>query len=256
MSHTPIDSTPSSRKRQRTELSQEDRKEARAHRNRIAAQTSRDKRKAHFAYLERRVAELEEENRQLRAGATIPSSSSSLPTTVPSTPWESENAELKDRIRSLENRWDAVMKVLAVQGLDPDPSFSSSSLSPTITASTTHTTPDASPSLFPLPVPAFSFESTRHLARVATIEASPPSMSLQRVDSQTLTPRDTPTTPSPTPLPPPPLAPIRTVRPSTISSVRFLLRRPRSRPRTSLKNIRCRGKWTIQSSIPSLPRRR
>ncbi|TFY73352.1 hypothetical protein EWM64_g10660 [Hericium alpestre] len=55
------------RKRTRTDLTPEERKEARAHRNRIAAQNSRDKRKAQFATLERRIVELEEENRTLRA---------------------------------------------------------------------------------------------------------------------------------------------------------------------------------------------
>jgi len=52
-------------------MTPEERKEARAHRNRIAAQNSRDKRKAQFGALEKRVAELEEENRRLRAGMSI-----------------------------------------------------------------------------------------------------------------------------------------------------------------------------------------
>ena len=68
-----------SRKRPHTNTSattSEERK-ARAHRNRIAAQNSRDKRKARFSYLERRVADFDEENRRLRAGGLVP------PPTIP-----------------------------------------------------------------------------------------------------------------------------------------------------------------------------
>ncbi|KAJ3855234.1 hypothetical protein EV368DRAFT_79845 [Lentinula lateritia] len=115
-----------SRKRPRTEQSSEDRKEARAHRNRIAAQNSRDRRKAQFSYLERRVAELEEENRQLRAGMGMsPAVATSAPVLVSSAPIKSssdeardrENEELKERIRTLEKGWDAVVKALAERGL-------------------------------------------------------------------------------------------------------------------------------------------
>ena len=60
-SHASSSSEPP-RKRSRSEVTAEERKEARAHRNRIAAQNSRDRRKAQFSYLERRVAELEEEH--------------------------------------------------------------------------------------------------------------------------------------------------------------------------------------------------
>ena len=106
-----------SRKRPRTSTSattSEERKEARAHRNRIAAQNSRDKRKAHFSYLERRVAELEEENRRLRAGGLVPPPTIPLSTFAPVFPVhddrrtereiqkERENEELKARIRTLE----------------------------------------------------------------------------------------------------------------------------------------------------------
>ncbi|KAJ3778223.1 hypothetical protein FB446DRAFT_796798 [Lentinula raphanica] len=63
-----------------TEQSSEEGKEARAHRNRIPAQNSRDLRKAQSSYLEQRVAELEEENRQLRAGMGLsPVASSPAP---------------------------------------------------------------------------------------------------------------------------------------------------------------------------------
>ncbi|KAG9220534.1 hypothetical protein CCMSSC00406_0003990 [Pleurotus cornucopiae] len=116
-----------SRKRPRTETSSEERKEARAHRNRIAAQNSRDRRKAQFQLLERRVAELEEENRVLRASISLASISAghniaAAPVARPKlTPAEEqrekENQELKERIRTLEKGWDAVVKALAAQGL-------------------------------------------------------------------------------------------------------------------------------------------
>ncbi|OSD06974.1 hypothetical protein PYCCODRAFT_1474360 [Trametes coccinea BRFM310] len=110
------------RKRARSELTPEERREARAHRNRIAAQNSRDRRKAQFAYLERRVAELEEENRQLRSGMGL---------TAPRQPpqeqkdeerekdlaRERENEELRQRVKTLEAGWEAVMKALAASGL-------------------------------------------------------------------------------------------------------------------------------------------
>lgn len=54
------------RKRSRTEATPEEKREARAHRNRIAAQNSRDKRKAQFALLEDKVRTLQQENDQLR----------------------------------------------------------------------------------------------------------------------------------------------------------------------------------------------
>ncbi|PFH47518.1 hypothetical protein AMATHDRAFT_77186 [Amanita thiersii Skay4041] len=237
-----------SRKRARTEMSAEERKEARAHRNRIAAQNSRDRRKAQFGYLERRVAELEEENRQLRAGMgltpIVTLSASSRQTEEMEKERERqrarerENEELKERIRTLEEGWGAVMKALAAQGFpaamtqppssapaptQSQPTFTSRSTSPesTSTRSTSvnenssiiphtsfplspapsHTSlefdlesvPSASPVFpiahdFPLSEQssphvgsAFEHDSTRHLARMATIEV--PSMALQRVVS-------------------------------------------------------------------------
>ncbi|KAI6046148.1 hypothetical protein EDC04DRAFT_1876699 [Pisolithus marmoratus] len=114
------------RKRPRSALSTEERKEARAHRNRIAAQNSRDRRKAHFTYLERRVAELEEENCRLRAGLSAsPAPSSSEPDVEyereqsrrrAEEQRERENQELRERIRSLERGYEAVVRALAAQG--------------------------------------------------------------------------------------------------------------------------------------------
>ncbi|KAF9244902.1 hypothetical protein BU15DRAFT_41392 [Melanogaster broomeanus] len=143
------------RKRPRSAATPEERKEARAHRNRIAAQNSRDRRKAHFSYLEVRVAELEEENRRLRAGipASPPSSASSVsePEVVTiereqehrkrtEEQRERENEELRERIRFLEKGYEAVVRALAAQGNNPSISASiptppSTSPAPTISSS-------------------------------------------------------------------------------------------------------------------------
>ncbi|KAI9572186.1 hypothetical protein HD554DRAFT_2203007 [Boletus coccyginus] len=115
----PTDEPP--RKRPRSAVTSEERKEARAHRNRIAAQNSRDRRKAQFSHLERRVAELEEENRRLRAGIHVsPSTSISEPDVASigseqeqlrkreGEQRERENQELRERIRTLEKGYEAV----------------------------------------------------------------------------------------------------------------------------------------------------
>ncbi|KAF9009156.1 hypothetical protein BDZ89DRAFT_1104642 [Hymenopellis radicata] len=106
-----------SRKRPRSDVSSEERKEARAHRNRIAAQNSRDRRKAQFCQLERRVQELEEENRQLRAGYGLAQATTPPPKSPEQAARDRENEELKERIKTLEKGWDAVVKALAAQGL-------------------------------------------------------------------------------------------------------------------------------------------
>ena len=193
------------RKRARSDLSTEQRREARAHRNRIAAQNSRDKRKAQFAYMEKRMAELEEENQRLRAGMGLSQFTPSAKSV--SLERESvqarENRELKERIKSLESGWSAVIKALQASGLPlniqvPAPTSVGSPLPPsTSSASSLPTIALPSPTVYPLS-PATStsslsssnifeeFESTRHLARVATVEsgAQLTSTSLQRVDSQ------------------------------------------------------------------------
>ncbi|KAJ4483815.1 hypothetical protein J3R30DRAFT_1837561 [Lentinula aciculospora] len=222
MSSSPEPQPGPSRKRPRTEQSSEERKEARAHRNRIAAQNSRDRRKAQFSHLERRVAELEEENRQLRAGITMtPTVQPPTPVLVASAPLKSsadqardrENEELKERIRTLEKGWDAVVKALAAQGLPTGiaPSSNTDSLSSIVPASSPITAPispsssssatfsSTSASTSPLPstvalssassVVSESSEvhqSTRHLARVAT--GRTPLPSLQRVNWPSTTP--------------------------------------------------------------------
>jgi Basic region leucine zipper len=203
------------RKRPRSELTSEERKEARAHRNRIAAQNSRDRRKAHYSQLEQRIAELEEENRQLKAGQmdfSAPPRRSEQEEQERDKARERENEELKERIKTLEKGWDAVVKALAAQGLPtgiPAPPSATTTTTTTTTTADSSTQPQPS-STFPVIVPnssifpispassnaslstsSFDFEfdvvqseSTRHLARVATTEVTPPSMSLQRVDKR------------------------------------------------------------------------
>ena len=192
-------------------MTAEERKEARAHRNRIAAQNSRDKRKAQFSALERRVAELEEENRQLRAGIATTDlqrpDGHRMEERERERARERENAELKERIKSLEKGWEAVMKVLAAQGLSnkdvslpnaTSPSPEPQSKSPSNTTTTFPVLVPSSP-VFPLtPSPSLSahsgffdidepmqmsIEPTRHLARVASAAAIPPAAPQQRVDS-------------------------------------------------------------------------
>ncbi|PBK73508.1 hypothetical protein ARMSODRAFT_971942 [Armillaria solidipes] len=190
-----------SRKRPRSEVSSEERKEARAHRNRIAAQNSRDRRKAQFTYLERRVAELEEENRQLRVGMA-PGHSLADEQRVADKARERENEELRERIKTLEKGWDAVVKALAANGVptglplpssEPAPAPTPQQPAPASAPTQTNPPPKTEPTLTqitplsPAPSshssldfdsPMFSpsspssdvsdVEPTRHLARVAT----------------------------------------------------------------------------------------
>ncbi|KIP06511.1 hypothetical protein PHLGIDRAFT_19422 [Phlebiopsis gigantea 11061_1 CR5-6] len=185
------------RKRSRSEITPEERREARAHRNRIAAQNSRDRRKAQFNCLERRVAELEEENRQLRAGMGAPAPShvheQASQERQRELAREKENQELRERIKTLENGWDAVVKALAASGL---PFAVPTPLSTTEQPATVSSQPPVVPlaQAYPLsPAPSTpssscfefdEFESTRHLARVATTDAPLlSSVPQQRVDS-------------------------------------------------------------------------
>ncbi|KAJ7924803.1 hypothetical protein B0H13DRAFT_1977275 [Mycena leptocephala] len=120
--------------------------ETRAHRNRIAAQNSRDRRKAQFAYLQRRVSELEEENRQLRAGLLATPARQDLRKAEEQEYEQAkarENEELRERIKTLEKGWDAVMKALAAQVLSTNtaPPVPSPASEP---PSTTTTEPPAS----------------------------------------------------------------------------------------------------------------
>ncbi|KAH9948933.1 hypothetical protein B0H21DRAFT_843272 [Amylocystis lapponica] len=195
------------RKRARGETTVEERREARAHRNRIAAQNSRDRRKAQFVFLESRVAELEEENRQLRAGMGLAglrrAEDSKTEEHERDRAREKENEELKARIKTLETGWDAVVKALAASGLPlslpspisatpstsiPPPDPSASSQPPTTTfpvlippSPVFPLSPAASHSSSSLS-PLFDFDldefvPTRHLARVATTDVPPLSSS-------------------------------------------------------------------------------
>ncbi|KAJ6575892.1 hypothetical protein B0H10DRAFT_2103686 [Mycena sp. CBHHK59/15] len=70
---------------------------------------SRNRRKAQFSYLERRVSELEEENRQLRAGLLVASTQLD-PRKAEEQKCEQakarENEGLRERIKTLEKGWD------------------------------------------------------------------------------------------------------------------------------------------------------
>lgn len=201
------------RKRARSDVTPEERKDARAHRNRIAAQNSRDKRKAQFSYLEQRVAELEEENRRLRTGMGFTETSRAIEQKnderEKDRAKEQENEELKQRIKTLEAGWEAVVKALAASGLPlnvppssaaptsalPAPSSTSGHLSQATTfpvfAPATTTYPISPAPSTPSSAHSISFgsdelDSTRHLARVATADAPPLSSApQQRVEPNT-----------------------------------------------------------------------
>ncbi|KAE9408767.1 hypothetical protein BT96DRAFT_671106 [Gymnopus androsaceus JB14] len=261
-----------SRKRPRTEQSSEERKEARAHRNRIAAQNSRDRRKAQFTFLERRVAELEEENRQLRAGMGMPLPvPASVPVLMPPVAKSSsdearerENEELKERIRTLEKGWDAVVKALAAQGLPTGiaPSTntdSTPSASPSVTVSAPVTVTPSSPAPSPSS-PSLSasvtesssqeaHQSTRHLARVATIGGTPPPLSLQRVNWPSTTP--TVTLPHPPLISRPPLA----LKMRQLTTLPWNLSSARSSPSLSA-NLRLSHRRRVFRLVVSLSRKR
>ncbi|KAI0949036.1 hypothetical protein AcW1_008749 [Taiwanofungus camphoratus] len=206
------------RKRARSGTSPEERREARAHRNRIAAQNSRDRRKAQFAYLEHRVAELEDENRQLRAGMGLVGlrhveDDRADEQSQRDRARDRENEELRERIKTLETGWDAVVKALTASGLPLNiPSVTPPSTKPIVSPSSeSSTSPPSQPSTTAFPVlvppsPVFpispapsdasssssntplfpldfdDFVPTRHLARMANTDAPPlSSVPLQRV---------------------------------------------------------------------------
>jgi bZIP transcription factor len=94
------------KRRSRSGLTPEERREARAHRNRLAAQCSRDRKKVQFSELAARVAELEAENRALRLGvhSAIPQLSDSSVV--------QENAALKARVQQLELAWQNMARLI------------------------------------------------------------------------------------------------------------------------------------------------
>lgn len=199
----PTDEPP--RKRPRSAVTPEERKEARAHRNRIAAQNSRDRRKAQFTCLERRVAELEEENRRLRAGIHVsPSPSISIfsEPDVASVEHEQdeqrkhkeeqrerENQELRERIRTLEKGYEAVVRALAAQG---NPSVTSSMPTPPATSPAPIVSPhsQSSPQLASNPdsykTPSPSYSNLTTLPSVSSLPLSPSSPDSTLVDTPIL----------------------------------------------------------------------
>ena len=94
------------KRRSRGGLTPEERREARAHRNRIAAQCSRDRKKVQFSELSARVAELEAENRALRLGVQ-----SAIPQLSDASIVQ-ENAALKVRVQQLELAWQNMAKLI------------------------------------------------------------------------------------------------------------------------------------------------
>lgn len=207
------------RKRPRTDYAtSEERKEARAERNRVAAQISRDRRKAEFAELRDRVSQLERENSALRATSSSSSASAaaSLFTATATTSShleserEKENRELKERVRVLESALATLSQnvVNALQGVGGGMGALSNLVS---TAPATASTPTPVPANQSTPTSSSSPSttsqlvnasdnkevSTRHLARVACVLS--PSLgdetSLQRVEPTT-TPQLPTTTPS------------------------------------------------------------
>lgn len=152
------------------------------------------------------MAELEEENQRLRAGMGLSQFTLADNKTVTlerDTVQARENRELRERIKSLESGWTAVINALRASGLPlniqvPQQASTDSPVPPPASCpSSLPTIISPSPAVYPLS-PATStsslsssniveeFESTRHLARVATVEsgAQLTPTSLQRVDSQ------------------------------------------------------------------------
>src|SRR6266849_4156534 len=150
------------RKRSRSDLTPEERKDARAHRNRIAAQHSRDKRKAQFTALEARISELEAENRALRAGTPNPPrmNTGSPEQRAADAAREAENCALRERIQTLENAWEAIIRTLQTHGTTaglptvlPPPPCPEQSNAPSPSSSASSTSPENSTTSFPVLVP-------------------------------------------------------------------------------------------------------
>ncbi|KAH9020832.1 hypothetical protein EDB85DRAFT_2293682 [Lactarius pseudohatsudake] len=175
------------RKRSRSDLTTEERKEARAHRNRIAAQNSRDKRKAQYSALEARIGELEAENRALRTGIAH-----SRPVAIDNTEQraadaarEAETRALRDRVRTLETAWEAILRTLQTQGTMAGlptlpPPFPVRTNTPPPSSSSVLSSPSPSPShsmtTFPVmvpPNPIFSLDDA-----IFPISPSPSNVSL------------------------------------------------------------------------------
>lgn len=164
-------------------MTADERRDARAHRNRLAAQGSRDRKKAQFEQLSLQVSQLEEENRSLRLGLVSSSSSSSASVDAA---LAKENKELRERIQQLEQAWQNMTKILGAMSIpvpqqqqqhpvlsNSIPSDPSLPLSPA---------PTASPKSEPTEVVVIASEPTCELARFANVSTpSRVETSLQRV---------------------------------------------------------------------------
>ncbi|CAG8604318.1 1922_t:CDS:1 [Acaulospora colombiana] len=182
--------TTTTKRRPRGSMTAEERREARAHRNRLAAQSSRDRKKAQFEQLATRLAELEEENRSLRLGLARPTSASSSSSSLEAGLLQ-ENQDLRARVQQLELAWQNMTKILATMAIPvPLPSSSSAALPAmaTTTRPTTNTPISNDPKLPLSPAPtsssssdsldAITSEPTCELARFANVSVE---ASLQRV---------------------------------------------------------------------------
>lgn len=184
--------TPSTTKRRaRGSMTAEERREARAHRNRLAAQCSRDRKKAQFEALTTRVTQLEEENRSLRLGLVQQQPQPTLSSSATNAELVKENQELRGRIQQLELAWQNMTKILGAMSIPLPPSFNaevesqrqpvlSRTSNDTITSMPLSPAPTASPKSEPVEEPnVSSTEPTCELARFANV--SPVEASLQRV---------------------------------------------------------------------------
>jgi hypothetical protein len=181
--YSPDPTAPAVKRRPRGSMTAEERREARANRNRLAAQSSRDRKKVQFEQLAQRIAELEEENRSLRLNIGRPSLSSSAATSsaaLTDAVVIQENAELQERIEQLERAWQNMSRILGSVSIPlPQPPASS----PYNFSRSTPSLPTAlpiSPAMSSVPdtIDAVT-RSTRELARFANISFL--QMSLQRV---------------------------------------------------------------------------
>ncbi|KAL0058157.1 hypothetical protein AAF712_015182 [Marasmius tenuissimus] len=172
------------RKRARSEVSPEERREARAHRNRIAAQNSRDRKKAHFSHLEQRVAELEDENKRLRASMSLPSASTAgtAKTKEEEERKEKENAELRARIATLEQGLEAVVKAFTGQTTtNGTMTMATAGVIPTqssvpfggVVSSSTTTTPSSHPSTSATSTPPTTLTPSTDLSATTATPFSP-----------------------------------------------------------------------------------
>lgn len=166
------------KRRARGSMTAEERREARAHRNRLAAQSSRDRKKVQFETLSERVSGLERENRSLRLGLST-SSSSSVDETL-----AKENAELRARIQQLEQAWQNMTKILGTMIIPPQLPLQTTSISALTKSSSSPTglhlplSPAPTTSSGSESVDVLASEPTCELARFANVSLE---TSLQRV---------------------------------------------------------------------------